>query len=85
MLRPFLEDVPRDTLCGAFEGRSQEINMKWHPHLVKGMVSIPAVNPGDMVFWHSDTIHAVDKMHRGKSDSAALYIPAGVSTPANDL
>jgi hypothetical protein len=39
------------------------------------MVHMPTVNPGDFVAWHCDTIHAVDKTHRGTSDSSVLYIP----------
>jgi Protein of unknown function (DUF1479) len=27
-------------------------------------------------FWHCDTIHAVDPVHRGQSDSSVFYIPA---------
>ncbi|CAF5143025.1 unnamed protein product [Rotaria magnacalcarata] len=29
-----------------------------------------------MVLWHCDTIHAVDSIHRGQSDSSVFYIPA---------
>lgn len=79
-----MADVPADTLCGAFEGRSQEIMAKWHPHLVDGMMSIPRVRPGDMVFWHCDAIHAVDSVHRGVSDSAVFFIPAGAACKLND-
>lgn len=39
------------------------------------MVHIPPVNPGDFVAWHCDTIHAVDRVHQGSSDSSVLYIP----------
>lgn len=34
------------------------------------MTSVPEVNPGDMVFWHCDVIHAVETEHIGKEDSA---------------
>jgi hypothetical protein len=40
------------------------------------MVHMPSVNPGDHVAWHCDTIHSVDEIHAGKSDSSVLYIPA---------
>lgn len=39
------------------------------------MINIPPVHPGDYVAWHCDTIHAVDKIHTGKTDSSVLYIP----------
>jgi hypothetical protein len=54
------------------------MNESLHPHLElsTSMVSIPTVRPGDMVFWHCDTIHAVDSVHRGNFDSSVFYIPA---------
>ena len=63
---------------GAIPGRGQEINDRMHPELElsTSMVSIPTIRPGDMVFWHCDTIHAVDDVHRGQSDSSVFYIPA---------
>lgn len=60
-------------------------NTKTHPHLRldETMVSVPKVNPGDMVFWHCDVVHAVEKEHTGKGDSAVMYIPAVPLTPQN--
>ncbi|KAI0339923.1 DUF1479-domain-containing protein [Trametopsis cervina] len=60
-------------------------NPKTHPNLQleKTMVSVPRVNPGDMVFWHCDVIHAVEFEHTGAEDSCVMYIPAVPSTPAN--
>lgn len=40
------------------------------------MVHIPKINPGDMVFWHCDLVHAVDSIHMGKHDSSVFYIPS---------
>ncbi|CAF1459530.1 unnamed protein product [Didymodactylos carnosus] len=87
LLRPFLTQVEKegdwqiDTSSiwqGAIPGRGQEMNDSWHPglELSTSMVSIPKVRPGDMVFWHCDTIHAVDSVHRGQTDSSVFYIPA---------
>ncbi|KAG8960140.1 hypothetical protein FRC03_007005 [Tulasnella sp. 419] len=64
-------------------GRVQELNNASHPHLrldEGGMVSVKAVNPGDMVFWHCDGIHAVEKLHAGTSDSSVFYIPSAPLT-----
>ncbi|CAF5088436.1 unnamed protein product, partial [Rotaria socialis] len=63
---------------GAIPGRGQEMNDKLHPHLQlsTSMIPIPKVRPGDMALWHCDTIHAVDSIHRGQSDSSVFYIPA---------
>jgi len=60
-------------------------NPKTHPNLQleKTMVSVPKVNPGDMVFWHCDVIHAVEFEHTGAEDSCVMYIPAVPHTPAN--
>jgi len=56
-----------------------------HPHLRldECMISVPKVNPGDTVFWHSDVVHSVEKEHTGSGDSAVMYIPAFPLTPQN--
>jgi hypothetical protein len=64
------------------------------------MTSVPKVNPGDMVFWHCDVVHSVEREHTGLEDSAGLfcsflllttlmldvvmYIPAVPLTPQNE-
>ncbi|KAG9552658.1 DUF1479-domain-containing protein, partial [Aureobasidium melanogenum] len=80
-----LEDKPTSWLQGANLGRGQELNALLHPHLnlPETMVHIPRVQPGDYVVWHCDGIHAVDKIHAGKSDSSVLYIPACPLTERN--
>jgi len=59
-------------------GKTQELNEATHPHLrlAETMVSIPRIEPGDQVYWHCDTVHAVEGEHKGKEDSSVLYIPA---------
>ena len=47
------------------------------------MVHVPRIAPGDYVAWHCDTIHAVDSIHAGKSDSSVMYIPACPTTKLN--
>jgi hypothetical protein len=70
-----------------------------HLELSKSMVHIPDIEPGDYVVWHCDgksdtpfpiqsanvrkAIHAVDKIHKGKSDSSVMYIPACPLTESN--
>jgi len=56
-----------------------------HPHmkLEDAMVSIPCVEPGDMVFWHCDVVHSVEAEHRGNGDSSVMYIPAIPTTIPN--
>ena len=74
MLRPFMQDVPEEILCGAVEGRAQAITEEWHSLLLRGLVSIPNVEPGDTVWWHSDVVHAVEHEHKGKDISSVMYI-----------
>jgi hypothetical protein len=65
-------------LQGATPGHGQELRHALHPHLnlPDTMVHMPRVRPGDYVSWHCDTIHAVDAVHAGKTDSSVLYIPS---------
>ncbi|OQN96327.1 hypothetical protein B0A48_17583 [Cryoendolithus antarcticus] len=64
-------------LHGASQGHGQELRPELHPHLKleETMIHMPEVHPGDYVSWHCDTIHAVDKVHSGFSDSSVMYIP----------
>ncbi|CAI6339659.1 unnamed protein product [Periconia digitata] len=70
---------------GATPGRGQELSHLLHPHLhlAKSMIHMPTVQPGDYVAWHCDTIHAVDRIHKGAADSSVLYIPACPLTEDN--
>ncbi|KAI1742743.1 DUF1479 domain protein [Xylaria scruposa] len=72
-------------LHGATPGKGQELNNDLHPHLEldTSMVHVPEVRPGDFVLWHCDTIHGVDKIHKGQSDSSVLYIPVCPITEQN--
>ena len=81
----FFEPSPSSILQGAVPAACQELTNSLHPHLdlANTMTSIPTVRPGDYVAWHCDTIHAVDRLHKGTSDSSVLYIPACPLTEAN--
>jgi hypothetical protein len=91
LLRPFFDLATNELRLGSSEfpnsvmGACQEYDAVSHPHLEldSTMVSVPRVEPGDYVAWHCDTIHAVDKEHRGKGDSSVLYIPCAAMTPGN--
>ncbi|KAI4088283.1 MAG: hypothetical protein LQ344_006197 [Seirophora lacunosa] len=80
-----LEHPTSSTLQGAVPANGQELSAAMHPHLglEDTMVHVPRVRPGDYVAWHCDTIHAVDSVHSGASDSSVLYIPACPLTEAN--
>ncbi|KAF5309928.1 hypothetical protein D9619_010556 [Psilocybe cf. subviscida] len=71
-------DLDTPAFPGSSIGKTQELNARTHPHLRLGrtMVSVPGVEPGDQVYWHCDTVHAVEGRHGGSGDSSVLYIPA---------
>jgi len=56
-----------------------------HPHfkLESSMISVPKVKPGDMVFWHCDLVHSVEREHEGSQDSSVMYIGAVPTTKQN--
>jgi len=76
LLRPLLDDVPEDVLCGAEPGRALSLAAEWHPALMPALSPIPLVEPGDTVWWHPDIVHAVEDHHRGKGYSNVIYIGA---------
>ena len=76
LLRPLLEDVPEEMLCGAEPGRALSMAAEWHPALAPAVSPIPLVEPGDTVWWHPDIVHAVEDEHRGKGYSNVIYIGA---------
>jgi Protein of unknown function (DUF1479) len=76
LLRPLLDDVPDDVLCGAEPGRALSASAEWHPALMPALSPIPLVEPGDTVWWHPDIVHAVEDRHRGAGDSNVIYIGA---------
>ncbi|KAK0868708.1 hypothetical protein LTR87_014054 [Friedmanniomyces endolithicus] len=80
-----LEPEPTSWLHGASPGHCQELRAALHPHLnlPSSMVHVPKVQPRDYVSWHCDTIHGVDSVHAGSTDSSVLYIPSCPLTVAN--
>eukprot|EP01084_Bolivina_argentea_P152222 265572_1 len=82
MLRPFIKDENNKYLqewnFGEIWGKyGLKLKDKYHKILIDSMVSIPNVNAGDMVFWHCDTIHAVEQKNNSNIDySNVFYIPA---------
>jgi len=78
LLRALQDDVPENDLCGAAPGRALSINPQYHSLLIEALSSIPLMQPGDTVFWHSDVVHAVENEHKGSGYSNVMYIS---STP----
>ena len=76
LLRPLLKDVPEDELCGVGPGKVLPISAQWHPDLVEGLCSIPALQAGDSVWWHCDIIHSVAPVEDQQGWGNVMYIPA---------
>jgi hypothetical protein len=83
LLRALQDDVPETALCGAKPGRALSVEPEWHAPLLEGLTSIPVMQPGDSVFWHSDVVHAVENEHKGKGYSNVMYIAATVGCEKN--
>jgi uncharacterized protein DUF1479 len=74
LLRALQDDVAETDLCGAAPGRALGVSSEWHQEMMAGMVSIPEVQPGDAVFWHTDICHSVGDQHAGKECASVIYI-----------
>lgn len=83
LLRALQDDVPETELCGAKPGRALSVQPEWHALLLNGLTSIPLMQPGDSVFWHSDVVHAVENEHKGEGYSNVMYIAATVGCEKN--
>ena len=73
-------DISTPHFPGIYEGgggyNGPRPNPYTHPHLrlEDTMTSVPKVNPGDMVFWHCDVVHSVEREHTGSEDSAGSFL-----------
>lgn len=76
MLRPLLDDVPDDYLCGIEFNRTLPVDWKWHGLLMEAMSGIPDVKAGDSVWWHCDLIHSVAPVENQQGWGNVMYIPA---------
>lgn len=84
LLRALQDDVADDDLCGAMPGRALSIKRDFHAPLFKALSSIPKMQAGDTVFWHSDVIHAVEDEHKGAGYSNVMYIASAPACAKND-
>ena len=76
LLRALQDDVADDDLCGAANGQALPISERWHPALMPALTPIPAVEPGDTVWWHGDMIHSVGPVRDQQGWGNVMYIPA---------
>ncbi|CAM3508697.1 DUF1479 domain-containing protein [Nocardioides zeicaulis] len=76
MLRPLLDDVPEDDMCGVTTNQVFPASEKWHPLLMEALSGIPDVRAGDSVWWHCDMIHSVAPIKDQQGWGNVMYIPA---------
>lgn len=76
LLRPLLNDVPEDELCGVRPGLVLPITKTWHSLLLRGKTTIPDIEAGDSIWWHSDLIHGVGEVTNQQGWGNVMYIPA---------
>jgi hypothetical protein len=76
LLRPLLDDVPADEMCGVTVGRAFPANERWHAPLLPALAGIPDVRAGDSAWWHGDLLHGVAPVRDQKGWGNVMYIPA---------
>ena len=76
LLRPLLDDVADDDLCGVRLSRTFPVNDRFHKVLNPALSLIPDVEPGDTVWWHCDMIHAVAPVENQQGWGNVMYMPA---------
>jgi hypothetical protein len=84
LLRALQDDVAAADLCGAQPGRALSVNPQFHSLPIEALSSIPLMEPGDTVFWHSDVVHAVENEHRGTGYSSVMYIGSAPGCAKNN-
>ncbi|WP_250037795.1 DUF1479 domain-containing protein [Paractinoplanes maris] len=84
MLRPLLNDVPDDEMCGVTVNQVFPADDKWHTPLMEALSGIPDVQAGDSVWWHCDMIHSVAPVQDQKGWGNVMYIPAAPWCPRNE-
>jgi hypothetical protein len=84
MLRPLLDDVADDDMCGVTVNQVFPAGSAWHPLLLEALTGIPDVRAGDSVWWHCDMIHSVAPVTGQRGWGNVMYIPAAPWCPRNE-
>jgi hypothetical protein len=84
MLRPLLDDVSDDDMCGVTTNQVFPATQEWHALLLRAVSGIPDVRAGDSVWWHCDMIHGVDPVQDQQGWGNVMYIPAAPWCPRNE-
>jgi hypothetical protein len=85
LLRALPDDVADDDLCGAVNGQALPIGEEWHSVLLPALSPIPAVEPGDTVWWHCDLIHCVADDTTRERWGNVMYIPSSPYCEKNTI
>ena len=84
MLRPLLDDVADDDMCGVTVNQVFPASRTWHSLPLEGLSGIPDVKAGDSVWWHCDMIHSVAPVTGQRGWGNVMYIPAAPWCPRNE-
>jgi Protein of unknown function (DUF1479) len=84
LLRPLLDDVPDDEMCGVRLNRAVPVRETWHSLLTPASSGIPDVQFGDTVWWHCDMIHSVAPVENQEGWGNVMYIPAAPACAKNE-
>jgi hypothetical protein len=84
LLRPLLDDVPEDDMCGITIGRAVPVTPQWHSLLLEAQSGIPDIKAGDSVWWHCDVVHSVAPVTDQRGWGNVMYIPAAPACPKNE-
>jgi hypothetical protein len=84
LLRPLLEDVPEDDMCGVTTNQAFPASERFHSLLLRAQAGIPDVKAGDSVWWHCDMIHSVAPVQNQQGWGNVMYIPAAPWCPRNE-
>ena len=84
LLRPLLDDVPADEMCGVRLNRAVPVRETWHSLLSPASSGIPDVHFGDTVWWHCDMIHSVVPVENQEGWGNVMYIPAAPACAKNE-
>jgi len=84
LLRPLLDDVPDDDMCGVMTNQVFPATEKYHSLLLRAKAGIPDVKAGDSVWWHCDMIHGVAPVQNQQGWGNVMYIPAAPWCPRNE-
>jgi hypothetical protein len=76
MLRPLLDDIDDEEMCGVRISGAFPATRTWHPLLLEASSAVPDVEPGDTAWWHCDMAHSVAPVTDQQGWGNVMYIPA---------